>query len=165
MTTLSIDIGHTYLAYAVSDGAIINYGIHFISPTGVLNRIDDIIDFLYRMKFDYLVVEKQMGTNSKCMQLMYAIASAARCKGSQVEIQHAVTKFHTFNRQCISDNKAHKRLSVQMALESLQDFDDISPVKLFEYAKQDDIADAINMLRASIFNRNIPTSCMSSPEI
>jgi hypothetical protein len=121
------------------------------------------------MKFDYLVVEKQMGINAKCMQLMYAIASIARCIGVEVEIQHALTKFRTFNRQCNSHNNAHKQLSVQMASESLPEFDDISPVKLHEYAKQDDIADAINMLRASMFNRNVPnscrTSCMSSPEI
>jgi DNA-binding transcriptional regulator of glucitol operon len=67
---------------------------------------------------------------------------------------YAVTKFHVLDEEYTTQCKAHKQLSVEMALEGLAEFEDVSARKLGEYKKQDDIADAINMLRASI-RRNL----------
>jgi hypothetical protein len=65
------------------------------------------------------------------------------------ELQDARKKFKKLGVVCDTRGKAHKKLSVELALKWLDSgvvYDD-SGMKLSEYEKQDDIADAINMVR------------------
>jgi Holliday junction resolvasome RuvABC endonuclease subunit len=156
---VSVDIGHQYLAYALleSEGNELTYGIYsFRGGTSCINRCECVVEFLRNMQPDYLIIEKQIGLNVKAIELQYALAAAGSISGAVIEIQPAWHKFEVLNEICITRGKAHKALSVKMALEWLiqvteaGEIIDISETPLSQYEKQDDIADAINMLRTHL---------------
>jgi hypothetical protein len=163
---LSVDIGHQYLAYAlysekqVTDpetqcshffDPTITYGIFSFKETDCINRCESIVEFLHTFYPDHLIIEKQVGMNVRAIELQYALAATAHGMGVDVEIQPALTKFQVLGEVCDTRGKAHKALSAKIALDWLQNnhISDCSVSHLREYMKQDDIADAINMLRAS----------------
>jgi hypothetical protein len=164
---LSIDIGHQYLAYALYEesqfflateppqyhGSFdprITYGIFRFTGTDCVHRCQSIVEFLSGVSFDHIIIEKQVGFNAKAMQVQYALVSAASLFSASIEIQSAITKFQVLNQPCDTRGKAHKLLSSQLALNWLAEtfVSDHSEMRLSEYQKKDDIADAINMLRA-----------------
>jgi hypothetical protein len=168
---LSVDLGHQYLAYAfLSDAgdqtsdpnsdttnnkATIRYGIYdFGRKTDCISRCQHVAIFLQQFEPDWIVIERQLGKNYKCTQLQYALVAAASLLGIAVELQPAWTKFEVFDQPFETRGKAHKVLSSNLALEWLDSeagqLNDVSDVPLSEYSKKDDIADAINMLRAFV---------------
>jgi hypothetical protein len=91
-----------------------------------------------------------MAPNWRCSQIQHFLQGAsAAASDATVEIQDAREKFKKLGVVCDTRGKAHERLSVDLALEwvaSGQVCDD-SEIKLKDYEKQDDISDAVNMLR------------------
>jgi hypothetical protein len=157
MEILSVDLGHQYLAYALWHDRLITYGIwEFHSEKTCMQRALSVAEFLQEMEFDHIIIEQQMGINRKCTQLQYALTTGAYIKGASVQLQHPITKFEVLGQPCETKNKQHKALSVKLALEWLESGEviDCAETPLSEFRKKDDIADAINMLRAFISPTN-----------
>jgi hypothetical protein len=162
---LSVDIGHQYLAYAFynTEDKSITYGIyHFEGTTSCLSRCENIVAFLKAFPSIYLIIEQQIGLNVKAIELQYALTATALELGIQVEIQHATTKFLVLEEPYTTVGKAHKALSSRLALEWLTTVQDCSQTPLSDYQKQDDIADAINMLRAYLISSGTEKECRST---
>jgi hypothetical protein len=146
--TLSVDIGYNYLAYAHYENEKLKYGIWKFKTT---DKPKCCAEFLSSFKFTKLIIEKQISTNYICIANQhYLEGAAATYPDVEVEIQDARKKFKKLGVVYDTQNKAHKALSVDLALKYLDSgVNDDSEKKLSEYSKQDDIADAINMLRDS----------------
>jgi hypothetical protein len=146
--TLSVDIGFDYVAYAHLDDKTIHYGIFPFD--GYDNKPAACAEFLNSFGFGKLIIEKQMHINYKCLAIQHYLQGAAATNPAiEIEIQDARKKFKKLGVICDSRGKAHKKLSVDLALKWLDSgevYDD-SGLKLSDYDKKDDIADAINMLR------------------
>jgi hypothetical protein len=154
--TLSVDVGHQYVAYAHFFDNQIRYGIFHLSEfTDCWSRCDGVVNFLNSFHFNHLIVEKQVGQNTKAMQVQYALVAAGLTSDTRrtVEIQQAREKFHVLGLPLDTRGKAHKKLSVRVALEWLETVDDRSDAALRYFEKKDDVADAINMLRASLLRQ------------
>jgi hypothetical protein len=143
--TLSVDIGYNYLAYAhYSENEVLKYGIYHFQG----DKPKSCAEFLSLFKPSKLIIEKQVPTNTRCLANQhYLQGAAATYPDLEVEVQDARKKFKKLGAVCDSLHKAHKKLSVELALKWLEGVNDNSEKKLSEYPKQDDIADAINMLR------------------
>jgi hypothetical protein len=149
--TLAVDIGFDYLAYAHLDeeGKAVNYGIFPFYGYG--SKPEACAEFLNSFGLRKLIIEKQMPMNYKCSGIQHYLEGAAATLNLEVEIQDARKKFKKLGVICDTRGKAHKRLSTELALKWLESgevYDD-SGMKLREYEKKDDIADAINMVRPS----------------
>jgi hypothetical protein len=145
--TLSVDIGWEYLAWAYLAENTLTYGIYNFPDE---DKPRACAEFLSSFHYTHLIVERQMTPNWRCAANQHFLQGAsAATSDATVEIQDAREKFKKLGVVCDTRGKAHKRLSVELALEWLNSgkvWDD-SEVKLGEYEKQDDISDAINMLR------------------
>lgn len=119
-----------------------------ITANSVINRCAIIKEFFaeifarYPVKF--VIIERQVNLNTVCMELMYAITSAALnyVEASKIIIFDPKLKFTVLGIDYSTKNKEHKRLSVNIAKtylngETLANFE--------KYDKKDDIADAILM--------------------
>jgi hypothetical protein len=154
--TLNVDIGHDYLAWAYQIASSIRYGVFRLED----NPRTNCITFLNKFHFAYLVIEKQVPMNTKCVRIQHYLEAGAEAKNqiSQmpliIEIQDAREKFRKLGEQVDTRGKMHKVLSVDMAFDYLINGDvvDNSEHSLSDYEKQDDIADAINMLRAVLID-------------
>jgi L-arabinose isomerase len=80
---------------------------------------------------------------------MHLIVGVCTGRGLKISLVDAREKFRALDVEYTSVNKAHKLLSINLARAWLVDsgVEDLSERKLEEYAKQDDISDAINQLR------------------
>lgn len=163
---LSIDIGIKNLGYSVvtyvpnsfdMNNVDLMFGIVNISETATKNktviasRCECLHSFLSTIASKYnitkIIIEKQVPTNVKAMELMYAIY------GMGINIVHDCSniiifdpklKFTTLGVQYNTKNKQHKRQSIQYAHEFLNYmFPDILP-KFENHHKKDDIADSMN---------------------
>jgi hypothetical protein len=159
MKILSVDVGHQYLAWAsyhVIDGdECVEYGIYnFPENTDCVSRCVAVVNFIQSLADDCtnLIIESQLGLNVRAIELQYALTSVALLLGIEVQLQHALTKFRVFEEICDTRGKAHKKLSVKMASDWLDEIKTsvrvVSEIPFEDYTKQDDVADAINMLRA-----------------
>jgi hypothetical protein len=83
------------------------------------------------------------------MKIMHLIIGVCGGRDFQVETIDAREKFRQLGVQYTTQNKAHKQLSVDLALNWLTEsgIEDVSPRPLTDYDKKDDISDAINQLR------------------
>jgi hypothetical protein len=147
--TLSVDIGYEYVAWAYFwDDNNVKYGIFRFESE---DKAKGCAEFLRGFCFAKLIIEKQVLMNWRCLAIQHYLQGAAAAINPQVEIevQDARAKFKKLGVVCDSKNKAHKRLSVELAAKWLngEEVVDESEMKFGEYGKQDDIADAINMLR------------------
>jgi hypothetical protein len=146
--TLSVDIGYNYLAYAYYENEDLKYGIYSFKSEDKPKCCAEFLSLFQPSKPRKLIIEKQVPTNTRCVANQHYIqGAAATYPDLEVELQDARKKFKKLGAVCDSLNKAHKKLSVELALKWLEEVNDISEKKLSDYPKQDDIADAINMLR------------------
>jgi hypothetical protein len=147
--TLSIDIGWTYVAFAYVRDFTVVYGIHNFSVSDVVLTTQSINGLLNQFEINQVLVEKQVPQNTKCMKIMYLIVGLYGGRGVPVEVVDARQKFEALGVEWTRVNKAHKQLSVDLAKAWLEEsgVEDFSSRKLHEYAKQDDISDAINQIR------------------
>ena len=96
---------------------------------------------------DYVIIERQVVTNTKAMELMYAITMAAHCytdNSNDVIIFDPKLKFTLLKLEYNTQNKYHKKQSIAMcrtmlcevAEQKVEDFD--------KFEKKDDVADSFN---------------------
>jgi hypothetical protein len=98
--------------------------------------------------------------NIKCVRIQHYLEAASAAKKHQtapriiIEVQDPRVKFRELGEQVDTRGKVHKVLNVDMAFDYLinDDIIDNSDHPLSEHQKQDDIADAINMLRAVLID-------------
>jgi hypothetical protein len=172
---LSVDLGHQYIAYAfltqnsdtTNNKPTIRYGIYdFGRKTDCISRCQHVAAFLQQFEPDWIIIERQLGKNYKCTQLQYALVAAASLLGIAVELQPAWIKFEVFDQPFETRGKAHKVLSANLALEWLEseagELNDVSDMPLSGYSKKDDIADAINMLRAFVASLSLKNVILNS---
>jgi hypothetical protein len=146
--TLSVDIGREYLAWAYLFENSLTYGIYNFETE---DKPRGCAEFLSSFPYTHLFVERQMAPNWRCSQIQHFLQGASAAgSDATVEIQDAREKFKKLGVVCDTRGKAHKRLSVDLALDWInysEGLCDDSEVKLKDYEKQDDISDAVNMLR------------------
>jgi hypothetical protein len=151
--TLSIDLGHTYLAFAYVREFTVTYGLHNI-PTALPQLTSEAFrDFVCAFdQVDRVIVERQVPRNTICMKLMHLLVGVCVGLGIDVHTVDAREKFRQLNVPYTTVGKAHKLLSTDLALKWIESsgVEDLSPTPLPDYDKQDDIADAINQLRGWI---------------
>jgi hypothetical protein len=150
--TLSVDIGYEYVAWAHYSSNEIKYGIFRFQTQDKPRHCAQFLQSFER--FEKLIIEKQVLMNWRCLANQHYLqgAAAALNPSVEIEIQDARAKFKKLGEVCDSKDHAHKRLSVKLAAEWLNSgmVEDVSEMKFDEYVKQDDIADAINMLRPPV---------------
>jgi hypothetical protein len=147
---LALDIGHTYLAYALWNSETLSYGFSPKFTPYPVPMSEKISEWLETLDFDTAVIERQVWLNKKAVTVQNVLVGVLAGLKKSVKLVYATEKFTTLGLECITEGKQHKKLSVQLALDWIQLVDDISERKLTEYAKKDDMADAINMLRTNL---------------
>lgn len=187
---LSIDIGVTNLGYTLMvpyDGLPIDahsrqiddfnleFGIYDITrtirqrkdfpQTVVTSRIAAIKAFFEEITsdgliLDYIVIERQVNTNTVAMELMYAITGiGASYIGSSNDIFKIIIfdpkmKFTAINEQYKTVNKQHKRQSIMFARNVLVKKYPNEVKSFMRHEKQDDIADSLNQLLVFLMQHN-----------
>ncbi|OHS94017.1 hypothetical protein TRFO_39809 [Tritrichomonas foetus] len=139
MKYLSIDVGTKNLAIVSYDTEFqdITTNLHNIDQYTTHATINDLVHVLQQYEEpDVVLLEQQTPKNTKCFGLMYAIATYYH--GTTVKIINPREKFKKLNISYSTKNKAHKKLSVQVATYFMKKlFDqDLPP----EITKCDDIA-------------------------
>jgi hypothetical protein len=100
---------------------------------------------------DVVIIERQVQMNVWAMNLMYAMI--ALINGPEVILFSPLCKFTTFGMPFNTARKAHKKLSVKMALNMLRPIPEAR--QAFEsFTKQDDIADAFNQIITVLWCKN-----------
>lgn len=95
---------------------------------------------------DYIIIEKQVQTNTIAMELMYSIYSFALtiCNSSNIFIFDPKLKFTSINVSYETKNKQHKRQSIKYARNLLSKKYPDKVVAFDKYDKKDDISDSLN---------------------
>lgn len=92
-----------------------------------------------------VIIERQVPTNTKAMELMYAITSIALTYTPDVVIFDPKCKFTRIGLPYVTKNKHHKKQSIVMAGRLLKRwFGDDYESAFNKHPKKDDIADALN---------------------
>jgi hypothetical protein len=100
---------------------------------------------------DVVIIEQQVNKNVWTIGLMYAMI--ALIDGPEVILFSPLCKFTTFGIPFTTARKAHKKLSVKMALNILRTISEAR--QAFEsFTKQDDLADAFNQIVTVLFCKN-----------
>lgn len=165
---LSIDIGVKNLGYAVITytepifalaDVTIDFGICNISEGKgasdniVASRCSSLLTFLSTMAYKYnltrIIIEKQVPTNVKAMELMYAIYGMASIllgttDSDKLVIYDPKLKFTTLGVPYNTKNKAHKRQSITYATKLFDTVFKNSRDRFANHSKKDDIADSLN---------------------
>jgi hypothetical protein len=148
---LALDIGHTYLAYAyMSEEGSLTYGFSPKFKTDDLSIAEAVTPFFEAIDFHTVVIERQMWVNKKAMNVQKVLVGVLVALHKQVRLVYATEKFNALGLECVTDKKQHKKLSVEIALEWVETVPDYSDRHLSEFAKKDDLSDAINMLRTNL---------------
>lgn len=96
---------------------------------------------------DYVVIERQVPSNIKAMELMYAITTAAHCyteTPNDVIIFDPKLKFQMLNIDYDTENKHHKRQSIVMCRTMLITLAECKVEAFDQFDKQDDVSDSFN---------------------
>ena len=181
---LSIDIGVKNLALCqldimpqsglaiieVADNAAqlrypnITFKLHDISTAkNALNRCKAVQELLRNVKEDVtaVVIEKQVPQNTVAMELMYSIISFALSFTENIYLFPPKEKFDFLNIEYNTKNKAHKKLSVDIAKKFLMNNYPALYQQFCHYDKQDDIADALNQaLVFGVKNKYLPENIL-----
>ena len=158
MPILSIDIGVKNLAYAIITFPVITFDVIDISkPNNAVERcrlIQKLIGKLIKENsIDTVVIEKQVPQNIVAMELMYSIITLALTLTGNAYLFDPKEKFTYLDLEYNTKNKAHKKLSVNIANNFLKYVEEKYSHLCYEfqmlynfekYKKKDDIADAIN---------------------
>lgn len=173
---LSIDIGYKNLGYTLMtydenpstfdkfniEFDIFNITEHKSSANNVVaSRCQALQDFFVyisdRCVLEYVIIEKQVPTNTKAMELMYAIyaISLFYCGTSNIILFDPKMKFTSINEIYTTEKKAHKKQSIVYAEQLVRKKfpDRLDSFK--HHPKQDDIADSLNQLIIWLISSNI----------
>lgn len=157
---LSIDIGVKNLGWSLIEyekgcedsDLFIDFGIFVIDEkkstrtSTVVSRCKRVCEFFDDFQPDYVVIERQVNTNTKAMELMYAVVmKAIEIVGiERVFIFDPKLKFTYYGEEYTTKGKQHKRKSIRKAHELLERHYGNLIWKFEEFDKKDDISDAIN---------------------
>lgn len=173
---LSIDIGYKNLGYTLMtynenpssfdkfdiEFDIFNITEHSNSSNNIVSsRCRALQDFFVFISdkciLEYIIIEKQVPTNTKAMELMYAIYSISLfyCNHSKIILFDPKLKFTFINETYTTEKKAHKKQSISFAKELInQKFQD--KIRIFnQHTKKDDISDSLNQLIIWLISSNI----------
>ena len=161
--TLSIDIGIRHLGYSIltNDGLIFDiFDIEDaikkdtklkklnsvpVQRAYVLNRfLTEIID---KYSIQRIIVERQVQTNTVAMEIMYSIISLCITKIplESLIIYDPKKKFIDLHLKYSTKNKAHKKLSINICREKLEQLYPELISDFNSHSKKDDIADSVLM--------------------
>jgi hypothetical protein len=101
---------------------------------------------------DVVIIEQQVQKNVWAMNLMYAMI--ALIDGPEVIIFSPLCKFTTFGIPFKTAHKAHKKLSIRMARNILNEIIPCARNAFESFVKKDDIADAFNQVITILFCKN-----------
>ena len=107
---------------------------------------------------DYIIIERQVNTNTMAMELMYAIVMKAMSVvgESNVFIFDPKVKFTFYGEEYTTKNKAHKKYSIAKATNILtQEYPELLD-EFNKYNKKDDISDSLNQLLTFLEMRFVP---------
>lgn len=165
---LSIDIGIKNLGYTVItykepvytlEDIDIMFGVCNISDNVggssnvIASRCSALFEFfselMYKHNITRIIIEKQVPTNVKAMELMYAIygmATILLCTTDPnvLVIYDPKLKFTTLHVPYNTKNKAHKRQSIAYATKLFDTVFKEGKQKFAKHQKKDDISDALN---------------------
>lgn len=165
---LSIDIGVKNLGYSVItykepvytiEDVDVVFGICNISDgkgasdTVIASRCTALLAFLSKLMYDHnitrVIIEKQVPTNVKAMELMYAIYGMSSIllgttDPDKLVIYDPKLKFTTLNVPYNTKNKAHKRQSIAYASRLFDSVFKSGKDAFAKHQKKDDIADSLN---------------------
>lgn len=163
VSILSVDIGIKNLGYTIvsfhpnpSDASEVNisFGIANISERGgsdvISSRCKSLYTFLERITSNHhlvkIIIEKQVPTNVKAMELMYALYGMSMnvVSPDNVIIYDPKLKFTTLNVKYDTKNKRHKRQSINYARSIIEKLFDNKLDEFESHPKKDDISDSLN---------------------
>ena len=157
---LSFDIGVKNLALAVIEYPQISFKLNDISKAkDALDRCRTVQELMRDVKENVtaVVIEKQYPTNTVAMELMYSIISFALSFTDNIYLFPPKEKFDFLGLEYTTKNKAHKKLSVELAKKFLARNYPPLYQEFCRYSKQDDIADALNQaLVFGVKNKYLP---------
>ena len=174
MHFLSIDIG-IILGFAIyyqigSEATALDFGLYNINDdikdhtntkTNVVSErckaIKRFFESLEIKRFEAVIIERQVASNSIACYLMYAITTEALNYTNNVIIFTPAEKFKTFQIPYSTTNKQHKRLSITSASNLITKNFPKMTHKFNSFEKKDDISDAINQLFTVLYQNNITT--------
>jgi hypothetical protein len=161
MKIVSVDIGMRNLAVVIVEydsDKITNVQFHMCCKqgrSGPLERCQWIRRIVTGEDFnsaDVVIIEQQVQKNVWAMNLMYAMI--ALIDGPEVIIFSPLCKFTTFGIPFKTAHKAHKKLSIRMARNILNEIIPNAREAFESFVKKDDIADAFNQVITILFCKN-----------
>ena len=163
---LSIDLGLKHLGYAIIrydkegikrfEDLTLSFGLLDISRCKtVVERCEVINRFISSERWDCVIIERQVHSNIRMMELMYACVSVCVCLQVNVQLFDPKMKFTRKNVEYTTRNKQHKKLSINIFREILQQHYSNELLQRFDNeTKKDDIADAANQAITYLLNVN-----------
>lgn len=167
---LSIDIGIHNLGYAIYDES---YEIPLIFDLYdlddkitkadkknkiILARAKYIYDFVSDLFINHdiskVIIERQVNTNTRAMELMYLLTMAIYPYCDNIDIFDPKRKFSSVGLSYDTKNKAHKRLSIKVVKGYIKDYYYSLSSYFNRFNKKDDISDAVFMLLVSKYEND-----------
>jgi hypothetical protein len=125
----------------------------------VVKRVTAINEFFQTVSENYniryVIIERQVITNTPAMCLMYSVATVANNLGANVIIFDPKKKFSLLNVGYTTAKKEHKKQSVIYARNLLNYAYSDKLIDFDSHKKKDDVSDAINQGLLSLIERNI----------
>lgn len=161
---LSIDLGLKHLGYAIIrydkegikrfEDLTLSFGLLDISRCKTVeSRCCVINQFISSERWDCVIVERQVHSNIRMMELMYSCVMCCVCLHINVQLFDPKMKFTHKNVEYTTRNKQHKKLSINMFSEILNLYYSSELLQRFNSeTKKDDIADAANQAITYLFN-------------
>lgn len=155
---LSIDIGKKNLGYTYFEldegNNLVNIESGIFNIDEKLKKNSDVVtyrcsrikDFFkkFTKEIKYVVIERQVNKNVIAMNLMYGISSYAQMMTEDVFIFDPKMKFTTIGIEYCTKDKAHKKLSIDIAKKLITKMFPEKLPMIESHDKQDDIADSFN---------------------
>lgn len=161
---LSIDLGLKHLGYAIIrydkegikrfEDLTLSFGLLDISRSStVQSRCEVINQFISSERWDCVIVERQVHSNIRMMELMYSCVMC--CVSHDINVQLFDPKMKFKNIEYTTRNKQHKKLSINIFTDVLRQHYSMDLLQRFNNeTKKDDIADAANQAITYLMNVN-----------
>lgn len=161
--TLSIDIGIRHLGYSILTNEGLTFDIFDIEDTynrdSKLKKLNSVpvqrayvlnqflTEIIEKYSIERIIVERQVQTNTVAMEIMYSIISLCITKIplDALIIYDPKKKFTDLHLKYSTKNKEHKKLSINVCREKLEQLYPALLPSFDKHKKKDDIADSILM--------------------
>ena len=161
--TLSIDIGTRHLGYSLLTKDGLSFDIFDIDETAdkhpKLKRVNSapvqrsfvlnefLSDIIEKHGIEQIIVERQVPTNTKAMEIMYSIISLCITKIplEKLIIYDPKKKFTDLKQKYETKGKAHKKLAIKLCRDELAKNYSHLLENFDRHPKKDDISDSVLM--------------------